>query len=79
MKEYRKDNLPPEETLKQVNELTIRVKKLRDLSHGIWVTKGQRSTVGKQAATVERLADVLWRETLVLRSLLTEIERKGGS
>lgn len=66
------------ETLEQVNELTISVKKLRDLSHGIRIVRA-RTISGKQAETVERIADLLWRETLILRSLLTEEKRKGKS
>ena len=54
------------ETVQKVEALTANVKELRDLAHGISVIHA-RTELGRRAETVERVADVLWREALDLR------------
>lgn len=54
------------ETQKEVECLALEVKNLQKLAHGISAIHA-RSRLGKQASTVERLAEVLWRETLDLK------------
>jgi hypothetical protein len=55
-----------DDTVQRVERLTVNVKELRDLAHGISVIQA-RTPAGRRAETVERLADVLWRELLDLR------------
>lgn len=65
------------ETEKKIEEMADQVKNLKNLAHGISVIHG-RSSLGKQAMTVERLAEVLWRETLDLKreiNLKIQVER----
>jgi len=65
------------ETEKKIEEMAQQVKQLKNLAHGI-STIHARSSLGKKALTVERLAEVLWRETLDLKrelGLKVQLER----